>query len=150
MANHLGHSIDVQRQYYRLPIEVPQLTKVSQLILASEQGCANKYKNQSLNYLDVEDKRSRGPPRRRWGMSRRGVWCAGRSSWRRPGGSSASGRSCLTHAASGCRGLSFPANSFQFPFDLFLTRSRLFLDTNSFFSLTRSPTRPPHSVIVSG
>ncbi|KAF0303913.1 hypothetical protein FJT64_024170 [Amphibalanus amphitrite] len=54
VANHLGHSLDVHRQFYRLPSEILQLTKVSQLLLAAEQGCISSYKNKSLNDLDVK------------------------------------------------------------------------------------------------
>ena len=54
VANHLGHSLDVHRHFYRLPSDVLQLTKVSQLLLAAEQGCINSYKDKSLNDLDVK------------------------------------------------------------------------------------------------
>ena len=54
VANHLGHSLEVHRQYYHLPSEILQLAKVSQLLLAAEQGCVNSYKGKTLNELDVK------------------------------------------------------------------------------------------------
>ena len=56
VANHLGHNLQVHRQFYRLPSEVLQLAKVSQLLLASEQGQMHKYQGMSLDDLNVEGK----------------------------------------------------------------------------------------------
>lgn len=53
LANHLGHDLSVHRQFYRLPDEVIQVAKVSQLLLASEQGQVHRYRNKSLDEIDV-------------------------------------------------------------------------------------------------
>lgn len=53
VANHLGHDIRVHRDFYRLPDEVIQVAKVSQLLLASEQGVVHQYANKSLDEIDI-------------------------------------------------------------------------------------------------
>ena len=54
VANHLGHSIDVHRSFYRLPNELLQVAKVSQLLLASEQGRIHQYADRTLQDINVE------------------------------------------------------------------------------------------------
>ena len=53
VANHLGHDLSVHRQFYRLPEEVIQIAKVSQLLPASEQGQVHRYRNKCLDEIDV-------------------------------------------------------------------------------------------------
>ena len=53
VANHLGHDIRVHRQFYRLPDEVIQVSKISQLLLASEQGVVHQYANKSLDEINI-------------------------------------------------------------------------------------------------
>ena len=53
VANHLGHDISVHRDYYRLPDEIIQVSKVSQLLLASEQGVVHQYANKSLDEINI-------------------------------------------------------------------------------------------------
>ena len=53
VCNHLGHDVEVHRQFYRLPNEVLQVCKISQLLLASEQGQVHRYANKTLDEIDV-------------------------------------------------------------------------------------------------
>ena len=54
VANHLGHNLEVHRSFYRLPNELLQVAKVSQLLLASEQGRLHQYADRSLQDINVE------------------------------------------------------------------------------------------------
>lgn len=55
LATHLGHRIDVHREFYRLPSDTLQVAKVSKLLLAMEQGTLSKYAGKSLNEITMKD-----------------------------------------------------------------------------------------------
>ncbi|KAI3376803.1 hypothetical protein L3Q82_000089 [Scortum barcoo] len=50
----LGHDIRVHRQYYHLPQETLQLTKMSKVLLAVEKGRLSQYKGQSLDNIEID------------------------------------------------------------------------------------------------
>lgn len=65
LANHLGHSIDVHRNFYRLPENTIQLAKVGKYLMALEsEGGAVKYKGKSLEDItevsDIEEEEEDG------------------------------------------------------------------------------------------
>ncbi|KAJ8018889.1 hypothetical protein HOLleu_42875 [Holothuria leucospilota] len=51
VANFLGHDLKIHRQYYRLPMEVLQVAKVSKLLLAMEKGGGSL--SQAKNFDDL-------------------------------------------------------------------------------------------------
>lgn len=53
VAKFLGHDIRVHREYYRLSENTIQLTKMSKLLLAIEQGTSS-YKGKSLDEIDLD------------------------------------------------------------------------------------------------
>lgn len=53
LATYMGHDIRVHRQYYRLPDGVAQLTKVSKLLLAMDNGTLAKNKNKNFDNMDI-------------------------------------------------------------------------------------------------
>lgn len=52
VAKFLGHDICIHREYYRLSENTLQLSKMSKLLLATEQG-ASTYKGKSLDEIDL-------------------------------------------------------------------------------------------------
>ncbi|KAI3376817.1 hypothetical protein L3Q82_000075 [Scortum barcoo] len=54
LAEFLGHDIRVYRQYYHLPQETLQLTKMSKVLLAVEKGRLSQYKGQSLDNIEID------------------------------------------------------------------------------------------------
>ncbi|XP_033730885.1 uncharacterized protein LOC117320396 [Pecten maximus] len=55
LANHMGHTLSVHRQYYRLQEQTLELAKVSKLLIASDAGHAHKYAGKSLDNIALED-----------------------------------------------------------------------------------------------
>ncbi|KAG5892254.1 hypothetical protein JTB14_014624 [Gonioctena quinquepunctata] len=55
LARHLGHDIRVHREFYRLHENTVELTKVSRLLLAVDQGKAHTFAGKSLEDIQVED-----------------------------------------------------------------------------------------------
>lgn len=55
LANHLGHDVNVHKQYYRLPQEILFLAKVSKVLIAAENGQLAKYKGKSMEEMNVMD-----------------------------------------------------------------------------------------------
>ncbi|CAH1163346.1 unnamed protein product, partial [Phaedon cochleariae] len=55
LARHLGHDIRVHREFYRLHENTVELTKVSRLLLAVDQGKAHTFAGKSLEDIQVQD-----------------------------------------------------------------------------------------------
>ena len=53
LCNHMGHRIDVHRQFYRLPTAALELSKVSKLLIAAESGKVHQLAGQSLVNIPV-------------------------------------------------------------------------------------------------
>ncbi|PIK47165.1 hypothetical protein BSL78_15973 [Apostichopus japonicus] len=54
LANHMGHDINVHRDYYRLPMEALILAKVSKMLtLSSQEGKIHQYQGKSLDEITV-------------------------------------------------------------------------------------------------
>ena len=49
VADHLGHNLDIHTEVYRLQSSLAEKTKVSQVLLAAEQGKLLKFKGKRLN-----------------------------------------------------------------------------------------------------
>lgn len=58
LARHLGHDARVHREYYRLQESSVELTKVSKLLLAVEEGTINKFAGKTLDEITLEGKLS--------------------------------------------------------------------------------------------
>ena len=56
LAEHLGHNLDVHREYYRLRESTVELSKVSRLLLALDEGNAVKITGKKLSEISVEGK----------------------------------------------------------------------------------------------
>lgn len=54
LARHLGHDIRVHREFYRLHENTVELTKVSRLLLAVDQGKAHTFAGKSLEDIEVK------------------------------------------------------------------------------------------------
>lgn len=58
LSTHMGHNLNVHREYYRLPENTLQTAKVGKLLLAIESGI-QKYKGKSLDDItelsDIEE-----------------------------------------------------------------------------------------------
>lgn len=54
LARHLGHDIRVHRDFYRLQENAVELTKVSRLLMAVDQGEAHKFAGKPLKDINVE------------------------------------------------------------------------------------------------
>lgn len=52
VCNHLGHDVNIDRNYYRLQTGVVEIAKVSKLLLVAEQGKLHKFKGQTLEQVD--------------------------------------------------------------------------------------------------
>ncbi|XP_071829640.1 uncharacterized protein [Apostichopus japonicus] len=55
VANFLGHDLKIHREYYRLPMEIMQVAKVSKLLLAMEKGGSALAQGQSLDDIPIVD-----------------------------------------------------------------------------------------------
>jgi len=55
LAKHMGHDINVHRQYYRLQESTLELAKVSKLLLAVDSGRASQFAGKKLDEIAVED-----------------------------------------------------------------------------------------------
>ncbi|KAF5304401.1 hypothetical protein FQR65_LT18870 [Abscondita terminalis] len=55
LARHLGHDIRVHRQFYRLQENAVELTKVSRLLMAVDQGEAHKFAGKELKDIHLTD-----------------------------------------------------------------------------------------------
>ena len=54
LAKHMGHDINVHRQYYRLHESTLELAKVSKLLLAVDDGRAGQFAGKKLDEITVE------------------------------------------------------------------------------------------------
>ena len=54
LADHLGHDISVHREYYRLKESTVELSKVSRILLAIDEGNASKFMGKKLSEIAVE------------------------------------------------------------------------------------------------
>eukprot|EP00794_Sanderia_malayensis_P021147 gene21147-23224_t len=55
LANHMGHDISVHREYYRLHDSTLELSKVSRLLLAVDEGSAAKWQGKRLSDIDLNE-----------------------------------------------------------------------------------------------
>ncbi|XP_054286882.1 titin homolog [Macrosteles quadrilineatus] len=55
LARHLGHNIRVHREYYRMQESAVELTKVSRLLLAVDEGRISEFSGQKLDEINLED-----------------------------------------------------------------------------------------------
>ena len=55
LAEHLGHSMSVHRQYYRLPNEALVLAKVSKLLNIFEQGRIQEFRDKTLDDIHIDE-----------------------------------------------------------------------------------------------
>ena len=54
LARHMGHDIQVHREYYRLHESTLELAKVSKILSVVDEGNFSKYAGKSLNEIEVE------------------------------------------------------------------------------------------------
>ena len=54
LADHLGHDLSVHREYYRLKESTVELSKVSRLLLAIDEGNAAKFSGRKLSEITIE------------------------------------------------------------------------------------------------
>ncbi len=53
LANHLGHSVQIHRDYYRLSEPTLELTKVAKLLLAIEKGQTGNFIGKTLDEIEL-------------------------------------------------------------------------------------------------
>lgn len=58
LARHLGHDIQVHRDFYRLHKSAAEITKVSRLLLAVESGQAQRFAGKQLQEINIESKKN--------------------------------------------------------------------------------------------
>jgi hypothetical protein len=51
----MGHSVDIHKEYYRLPDDVAQMAKISKLLLALESGKIKEIKGQNFDNIPLSD-----------------------------------------------------------------------------------------------
>ena len=56
LSNHLAHTVKTHEDFYKLQEGTIEITKVSKLLLAAENGQIGKYKGKSLDDIQVEGK----------------------------------------------------------------------------------------------
>ena len=54
LADHMGHSLNIHTDVYRLQSSVLERTKVARVLLAVEAGQLNKYKGHTLVAVSIE------------------------------------------------------------------------------------------------
>jgi len=54
LATFMGHDIRVHRQYYRMPLDVVQIAKVSKIFLAAEKGTIGEYAGKELRDILID------------------------------------------------------------------------------------------------
>ncbi|XP_066928482.1 uncharacterized protein [Clytia hemisphaerica] len=55
LANHLGHGLSVHKEYYRLRDSTVELSKVSRILLAIDEGNASKFMGKKLSEITIEE-----------------------------------------------------------------------------------------------
>lgn len=58
VAAHLGHSLDVERTYYRVMSSSIEKAKIAKLLILPDSGKLDKYQGKTLNELDLDGKNS--------------------------------------------------------------------------------------------
>ena len=54
LATFMGHDIRVHRQYYRMPLDVVQIAKVSKIFLAAEKGTTAEYAGKEFRDILID------------------------------------------------------------------------------------------------
>ncbi len=54
LARHLGHDLQVHKDFFRLPSNVIELSKISKLLIASEKGQLHQYQGKSIAEMSLE------------------------------------------------------------------------------------------------
>ena len=54
LANHLGHSVDIHQEYYRLRDNAIELSKVSRLLLAADSGKGETFRGKRLDEIQID------------------------------------------------------------------------------------------------
>ncbi|KAJ8927546.1 hypothetical protein NQ314_019975 [Rhamnusium bicolor] len=54
LARHLGHNIRIHREFYRLHESAVEITKISRLLLAIDNGNVNKFAGKSLSEITIQ------------------------------------------------------------------------------------------------
>ena len=54
LADHVGHNLDVHRNYYRLEDSTVELSKLARVLLVIDEGRANKFAKKKLSEIDVQ------------------------------------------------------------------------------------------------
>ena len=55
LANFLGHDIRIHTEFYRMPLDVLQIARVSKVFLAAERGHISRYAGKGLSEINTED-----------------------------------------------------------------------------------------------
>ena len=61
LARHLGHDIQVHRDFYRLPDAALELSKVSKLLISAEEGTLYQFSGKKLDQVNVKNYISQNP-----------------------------------------------------------------------------------------
>jgi len=56
LCNHLGHTVQVHKDCYRLHESTVEMAKVSKVLLAIESGVASKFQGKSIDEIDLDGK----------------------------------------------------------------------------------------------
>jgi hypothetical protein len=56
LSNHLGHQIQIDKDYYRQQEGVVEIAKVCRILMAVDSGSTHKYAGKSLADVEVEGK----------------------------------------------------------------------------------------------
>ncbi|KAJ8034158.1 hypothetical protein HOLleu_20880 [Holothuria leucospilota] len=56
LADHLGHSLGVHKEYYKLPSSTIEKSKVAKLLIAVDSGNAKEFVGKSLDEIDFDGK----------------------------------------------------------------------------------------------
>ena len=57
VAVHLGHTLDVQKEYYRIMSSSIEKAKVAKLLLLADRGTLDQYKGKNLNEINFDGKK---------------------------------------------------------------------------------------------
>ncbi len=55
LANFLGHDIKIHTYFYRMPLDVLQIARVSKVFLAAERGHSSRHAGKGLREINTED-----------------------------------------------------------------------------------------------
>lgn len=56
VATHLGHTLDVERNYYRVMSTTIEKAKIAKLLLMADAGMIDKYSGKKLNDINLDGK----------------------------------------------------------------------------------------------